>query len=53
MSTLRIAFLHLAPWLRHLQANRQLIDRAVTTGCHLFQNANDVRFGDEPLHQSL
>jgi predicted amidohydrolase len=31
MSTLRIAFLHLAPCLRDLQANRRLIDRAVTT----------------------
>lgn len=30
MSTLRIAFLHLAPCLRHLQANRRLIERAVT-----------------------
>jgi predicted amidohydrolase len=31
MSTLRIAFLHLAPCLRDLQANRRLIERAVTT----------------------
>ena len=31
MSTLRMAFLHLAPCLRDLQANRRLIDRAVTT----------------------
>ena len=31
MSTLRIAFLHLAPCLRDLQANRRLIDRAITT----------------------
>ena len=31
MSTLCIAFLHLAPCLRDLQANRRLIDRAVTT----------------------
>src|SRR5262245_42906174 len=31
MATLRIAFLHLAPCLRDLQANRRLIDRAVTT----------------------
>ena len=30
MSTMRIAFLHLAPCLRDLQANRRLIDRAVT-----------------------
>ena len=30
MSTLCIAFLHLAPCLRDLQANRRLIDRAVT-----------------------
>ena len=31
MSIVRIAFLHLAPCLRDLQANRRLIDRAVTT----------------------
>ena len=31
MSTIRIAFLHLAPCLRDLQANRRLIERAVTT----------------------
>jgi predicted amidohydrolase len=31
MATVRIAFLHLAPCLRDLQANRRLIDRAVTT----------------------
>jgi hypothetical protein len=31
MSTLRIAFLHLAPCLRDVPANRRLIDRAVTT----------------------
>jgi predicted amidohydrolase len=31
MSTLRIAFLHLAPCLSDLQASRRLVDRAVTT----------------------
>ena len=31
MATIRIAFLHLAPCVRDLQANRRLIDRAVTT----------------------
>jgi hypothetical protein len=31
MSTIRIAFLHLAPYLRDPQVNRRLIDRTVTT----------------------
>ena len=34
MSTVRMAFLHLAPCLRDLQANRRLIERAVTTAAN-------------------
>jgi predicted amidohydrolase len=34
MSTLRIAFLHLAPCPSDLQYNRRLVDRAVTTAAY-------------------